>query len=1221
MSLPSLLRLAACSAGLALPIVNAVGSEPATLATESDVRYSRDIRPLLSDRCFACHGPEETARQSGLRLDRFDTATADLGGYAAIVPGDAERSELWRRISSADPDRSMPPSDSHRPRLEADEAAKIRAWIENGAQYEEHWAFIPPTRSMPPVVEGIDHPIDAFVRARLAQSDIEPSPEERADLLLRRLFLELTGLPPTLEELDAFVAEYVGDSTQRDAVWNGWIDRLLTVEPYRSRYAERMASPWLDQARYADTNGLHMDAGRQIWPWRDWVLRAYRDNLPFDQFVIQQLAGDLLPDATLDQRIASGFNRNHVITDEGGAIDEEYLVEYAVDRVDTTAQVFLGLTVACARCHDHKFDPISQADYYHFFAYFNSNDEPGLYTQSQNPKRAFEPFIEVPSAEQVERRAELAAALESLRERLSIPTDTQLEAWNTWKSTIPAEYGLEFASTQMLDTRSKGGATFEELTDGSLLAGGKLPDTDVHSFTLRTNARDLRLLQIDALSHESMAHGAPGRSEGGNAVLTSIQVEAVSVRDPARRTPIELVWAWADYSQGDSDDWGVLRSFDPRYNTGWAIGGHTDGSERSALFLAAEPFGFEGGTDVVITLGYESIWAGLAFGRTRLKLASLNDVGVAALPLAQTRWFEAGPFEPESSAEAYAAEFGPESDTTLSPETEFPAVEGTAQRWTYRPAYADGRVQALTNGVNVTYLSKQLWSPTPRSVEISIGSDDGFAIYLNGAEIVQREVPRAVAPNQDRVELQLEAGRNALVFKIVNTGGASGFYFRVLEADRALVGALPGVLLDASARADSATDYVPREAAAQRPLPDLILHAWRVEHSTDYADGLAREAALREDQARNEAAIPLSMVMRERADPRPAFVLTRGEYDKPDAQQPVDPAAPALFANYGPQTDGRANRLDLAHWLTAPDHPLVARVAINRLWQQVFGRGIVSTSGDFGYQGAWPSHPELLDWLAVEFVDSGWDVQAMLRTILSSATYRQSSVVRPELADIDPEGALLAAYPRRRLDAEVLRDSALFAAGLLVEDFGGPSVKPYQPAGLWQEIAMLGSNTRIFERGMGDDLWRRSLYTYWKRASPPPAMLAFDAPTRESCVIQRAATNTPLQALVMWNDVQFVEAARELAERCLTEAQEDAEILRAMFRRCTGRESTDREAALLRAALDDFRVRYVDAPDEAEALVRVGESPLDPSIDASELAAWTLLANTIMNLHATVTQG
>ncbi|QDU68137.1 PSD1 and planctomycete cytochrome C domain-containing protein [Engelhardtia mirabilis] len=1233
MGLPSLPRPERPIAALALLLLAGTGASLALAGAPTGgdadprvpVRYSRDVRPLLSDRCFLCHGPDEAARAADLRLDTHAFATAERDGGPAIVPGDAEASELWYRITTDDAEDAMPPKRSHRERFSAQERELIRRWIDDGAQYEEHWAFVPPVRPTPPTVADFEHPVDAFVARHLGELGLAPSPEERSDLLLRRLFLDLTGLPPTPAELDAFQADYDAPGSDRDAVWLAWIDRLFGEEPYRSRYAERMTAPWLDQARYADTSGIHMDAGRQIWPWRDWVLAAFRDNMPFDRFLTEQLAGDLLPDATVDQLVASGFNRNHVTTDEGGAIDEEYLVEYAVDRVDTTGQVFLGLTVGCARCHDHKFDPITQEDFYRFFSYFNSNEEPGLYSQVPNPNRALEPFIEVPSAEQVRAREELASDLAALRAELGEPSEQDRAALAQWRSALPGDLGLQWVSTTLVDASSSAGTTFVELDDGSLRAEGPAPATDVHRITLRTDATDLRLLQLDALGDALLENGAPGRADNGNAVLTSIRVEARSVADPSVSEPVELTWAWADYAQ-TNDDYGVLRAFDQRHNTGWAIAGHTDGSERTALFLADHPFGYEGGTEVTVTLGYESIWNGHSFGRTRLGLATLGEAGVADLPLAQGPWYQAGPFELPTATGAYQRVFGPESDTSLDPMLEFEALEGSPRRWTYRSDFADGVVTSLAGGVNVHYVAKEIWSPEDRSVEVSLGSDDGFTILVNGVQVAASELPRGAAADQNRVTLPLRAGRNALVFKVINTGGAAGFYFSALEGDEVLGQGLVAALVEPGARADAAPDYVPRETAAAPTLGASILHGFRLTRSPDYAARLAREAELVAATEELEASIPRTMVMRERMEPRQTFVLSRGEYDKADPERPVEPGIPSLFAGLATQGEAaggeRATRVDLARWMTSPDNPLVARVAVNRYWQLLFGTGLVATSGDFGFQGSWPTHPQLLDWLATEFVESGWDVQGLLRTVLTSATYRQSSRVRPEVAAIDPDGALLASYPRRRLEAEAIRDLALYTSGLLVEELGGPSVKPYQPPGLWQEIAMLGSNTRLFERGTGEDLWRRSLYTYWKRAAPPPAMLTFDAPTRESCVIKRGVTNTPLQALVLWNDEQYVEAARKLAERSLAEAEGDAAVLTLMFRRCTGRAPERAELAILTAALDDHRARYAAAPEDAAALVAVGEAMLaEGAPDPAELAAWTLVASAILNLHATITQG
>ena len=1179
------------------------------------VLYGRDIRPLLSDRCFRCHGPDEGAREANLRLDSFEFATADLGGYAAITPGDLPTSELWFRITSDDPDERMPPPASHKLRFSEDERELVRHWIESGAPYEQHWAFVPPKHAP---LAG-DDLIDGLVRKKLAEHGLEPSPEARPDLLLRRLFLDLTGLPPTPEELDAFLAEY--DPTDRaaaDATWGRWVARLLTEEPYVSRYAERLATPWLDQARYADTSGIHMDAGRQIWPWRDWVLTAYRDNKPFDEFLTEQLAGDLLPDAAVDQIVASGFNRNHVTTDEGGAIDEEYLVEYSVDRVSTTGQVFLGLTMGCARCHDHKFDPVTQEDFYRFFAFFSSIEEPGLYSQVPDAKRALEPFLEVPTAEQLVRRAGLVQELAATRATLTEPSAEDLIAFESFRQTLPGELGLTWAMTELVAAESDGDATLTELEDHSVLASGTNPERDVHHFKLRTDARDLGLLQLDVLRDPSFVNGAPGRSDNGNAVLTSISVEAVSVLDPTQRRPVDIAWAWSDYAQ-ENDDYSIQRALDPRENTGWAIAGHTDGSSRSALFLFDDALGYEGGTDVIVTLGYESIWAAHVFGRVRLGLAELSDEGRARLPLSQGRWYQAGPFNLESAAGAYQAEFGPATDTTLDPTHDFPPPSGPAVRWTYRQAFADGALNELSGGVNIHYVAKELYAPTARNVELSLGSDDGFGVYVNGVEIAAREVPRGLAADQDRVTIPLQKGRNSFVLKVINTGSQAGFYYQALEGAEAMNGDLVAGLVDPTWRGD----FEPQGAVQSPTLSARLLHAWRLSRSPDYAANLAHEAELIAQQAQLETEVPRTMVMRERSMPRPAFVLTRGEYDKADTSRPVEPGVPRFLAGFGqplPSGETRATRLDLAHWMTDPANPLVSRVAVNRIWQLIFGRGLVATSENFGYQGSWPSHPELLDELALDFIASGWDQRALITKIVTSKTYRQSSTQRLEVLAIDPDDALLATYPRRRLGAEAIRDQALYVSGLLAEKLGGPSVKPYQPPGLWQEIAMLGSNTRKFERGTGDELWRRSLYTYWKRAAPPPAMLIFDAPTREDCEIRRATTNTPLQALAMWNDEQSVEAARNLAERTLAESVDDTTGLARMFRRCTGRLPEADELELLQAALDDHRARYATDASDAETLLAIGES-MRSEAAPGELAAWTLVASALLNLHATITQG
>jgi uncharacterized protein DUF1553/uncharacterized protein DUF1549/cytochrome c len=1170
-----------------------LGGEPERPA--APLRYGRDVRPILSDRCFVCHGPDEKKRQAGLRLDTFETATAERKSGPAVVPGAREASEVWRRITNTDPDEHMPPRDSNRRPLSAEEQELVGRWIDEGARYEPHWAFVAPVRPpVPSIADGSRNAIDAFVRAKLAEEGVAPSPAASPATQLRRLFLDLTGLPPTPEELASFLADPDPERYER------WVTRIFTEEPYKTRHAERMASPWMDQARYADTSGIHMDAGRQMWLWRDWVLAAYRDNLPFDRFVTEQLAGDLLPDASDATKIASGFNRNHVTTDEGGAIDEEYKVEYAVDRAATTGAVFLGLTLGCARCHEHKFDPVTQEEFYRFYSFFNSIEEPGLYSQVPDANRALEPFLVVPTMEQKARRAELDGTLASEKAALDLPAPGESEARAAFFAELERTSGLAWAPSTLAGARSLAGSTLAQLPDGSVLVSGENPDQDEHELRLRTDARGLRLIALEALGDPSFFEGRVGRSEKGNAVLSGITAEAVSLADPSQRRALRLGWAWADHEQPDGE-FGITAALDPDEN-GWAVDAHRVPGGRAALFLADEPFGFAGGTEVVVRLVYRSVYDRHTLGRVRLALAGLGEGGLAALPAAATDWLVAGPFPVDPGPAAYAASFGPELDLALDRAKDF-----AGQRWRFVQRFPDGRLNGeLAGGVNVHYLGRKLFAPSARTVKVALGSDDGYRLFLDGAEVSQRQVDRALAAAQDEVELTLTAGTHTLVLEVVNTGGQAGFAWQPARRADELTGELLHALLPAGARTPE------REAALAR--------AWRLAFSADYRARVERIAAAERELAALEAATPRTMVMKEMAEPRETFVLTRGAYDHPDKNRPVARGVPAALGAL--PDDAPRDRAGLAAWLVAPENPLVARVAVNRLWELVFGTGLVRTTEDFGLQGEWPSHPELLDWLALEFRESGWDVQHVLRLLLTSSTYRQSSAVRPELAERDPENRWLAYLPKKRLSAEAIRDQALYVSDLLVEQLGGPSVKPYQPEGLWQEVAMIQSNTREYVRGSGTDLWRRSLYTYWKRACPPPSLMTFDAPTREFCTIRRASTNTPLQALVLWNDEQFVEAARALAARTLGEGPaDDAARLTRLFTRCAVRAPEERELAALARTLADFRARYAAAPDDARALLEVGESMAPSELDPAELAAWTMLANAVLNLDAVLTRG
>jgi len=1163
------------------------------------VRYDRDVRPIFADRCFRCHGPDEAKRREDLRLDVAAAATAARGsGRRAIVPGDPAASEVLRRVASADPDERMPPPESNRPALAPEEVALLERWIAEGARYEPHWSFVPPSRPAPPAVldeAWCANPVDRFVLARLEAEGVRPSPEADRATLLRRVTLDLTGLPPTPEELERFLADGAPDA------WDRVVERLLHEEPYASRFAERIAGPWLDAARYADTSGIHMDAGRQIWPWRDWVLAAFRDDMPFDRFLTEQLAGDLLPSPTRAQQVASGFNRNHVTSDEGGAIDAEYLVEYAVDRASTTASVFLGLTMGCARCHEHKFDPISQEEFYSFYAFFDSIEEPGVYSQEPDPDRAFEPFLEVPSSEQEAERERLATALASERESLdAAETDAEREQRRAFLAELATRTGLAWAPVEVRSAVSGEGATLTVRPDGSVLASGENPDVDEHTIVLSTEATGLSLLALHARTDPSLPSGRVGRAENGNAVLSGIEVEAVSLTDPARRERVALVWAWADVEQANGD-FAVANALVPD-ELGWAVAAHQVEGDRVALFLAERPFGFEGGTEVRVRLVYRSIYARHALGCVRLDVASLDDAGRELLPLGAGAWQLVGPFPADDGTAAFDTAFGPEGEPRIDRSRNFGAGN---QYWHHVEGLADGRANGgLPTGVNATYVGKRLLVPTARRADVSLGSDDGVRVFLDGTEVFANRVDRSLAPDQDAFALDLPAGEHALVLKVVNTGGQAGFAWRTAPRDGELAGDLLIAALPERARSDV------RDTRLER--------AWRTAFSPGYRAATRRIEELEARQVELEAGIPRTMVMRELPEPRPTHVLLRGQYDHPDPDRPVRRGVPAALGRL--PDDAPPDRLGLARWMAAPENPLVARVAVNRLWELVFGAGIVRTSEDFGMQGEWPSHPELLDWLAVEFREGGWDVKGLLATLVRSRTYRQSSRARPELAERDPENRWLARAPRRRLEAEAVRDQALFVSGLLVERFGGPSVKPYQPAGLWEEVAMVQSNTRTYERGEGEALWRRSLYTYWKRAAPPPSLLLFDAPTREFCTIRRPVTNTPLQALALWNDEQYVEAARALAARVLEGPGDDRARLAELLVRCTGRRGEPDEIERLAASLAAFRERYASAPDDAAGLLSVGEAPLPAGHDPAELAAWTLVASAVLNLDATITR-
>lgn len=866
-------------AGLAFcPAFLSLGIFQAPAGTNEPVLFNRDIRPVLSDTCFPCHGFDAAKRKAELRLDTAEGQRALHDGRQPVKPGDLAGSELWRRVTSTDPKVLMPPPESGK-KLKPAEVTLIRSWIEQGGTFQKHWAFEPPVRVQPPSVRatnGVRNDIDRFILATLEKKHLAPSPPASREILFRRLALGLTGLPPTLQELDEFLADVRPDAYERS------VEHFLSSD----RYGEHMARYWLDVARYGDTHGLHLDNERSIWPYRDWVVSAFNKNLSFDQFTLWQLAGDLLPNPTREQLVASGYNRCNVSTSEGGAIEEEFQVRYAVDRVEATSAAWLGLTMGCAVCHDHKLDPITQKEFYEMFSIFNNIAEKALDGNALLPP----PVTELPTPDQEKEKNERGARIAEL-----------------------------------------------EKTQADLVA-------------------------------------------------------AINYSDPA-----------------------IITNAAPEENS---------------------------------------------------------------------------------------------KEATQDPNVSLSAWE---------------------------------------KAEAALGDKSKLPHELK--ELLKKES-----------EKRSEAERQKL---------HDYFLKWVFEAE------------------DPALAYVREDLQAAQALREAL-----------------------------DEQIVKTMVSKELDKPRPAWVLVRGQYDKHG--EPVGPGVPSVLP---PLPSGETtNRLAFARWLLDPAHPLTARVVVNRFWQQFFGTGLVKTAEDFGTKGEWPSHPELLDWLATEFVRTGWDVKHLVQLIVCSATYRQDSRVTQQLLEADPENRLLARGPRMRLDAEVLRDSVLSVSGLLNLKMGGRGVRPYQPSGIWEAVGYTTSNTAKYTQDHGDALFRRSLYLFWKRTAPPPSMTTLDAPSREQCRARRERTNTPLQALLTMNDTQYFEAARNLGYRMMQQGGgTDKERLTFGFRLATSRKPTDSELESLVETLAAERAHFKDRPEAAKQVISVGESPVPADVPSTELAAFSMAANLLMNLDEAVT--
>lgn len=953
----------------------------------------------------------------------------------------------------------MPPAKLHKT-ISPQQIEAIRKWIAQGAEYQGHWAFTKPERPPVPSIHDaaaiIRNPIDNFILARLEKEGLKPSPEADKYTLIRRVSLDLTGLPPTPAEVDAFVADHSPNAYEKV------VDRLLASP----RYGERMAVQWLDSARYADSNGFQTDTSRQMWHWRDWVLSAFNRNLPFDQFTIEQIAGDLLPNPTLDQLVATGFNRNTRLNGEGGRIVDEWFTETVIDRVETVGLTWLGLTVNCCRCHDHKFDPITQRDFYQLYAFFNSVDENGVLDEFSGAGASrtggnSRPVLTLPTPEQDAEIAKLESAVSAAEQREAEARKQLPQLQKDWESKFREQLKTVVETWKPLDpteVRSEGGATFTHEPDGSWLASGTNPPNDTYTVAAPLPAGDFSGLLVDVLPDPSLPNQSLGRYANGNFVLTGVEAEIAAPSLP-QQLVVEFTKAETDYEQKGYEVKFIVDENSPRkkkaarVKKGWAIDGNDPAKRlpRKAMFITSSQVTVPPDATIHIRLRHEAI-GGHNIGRFRLSASQLPPAAVK-----------------------------------------------------------------LTGG----------------------GVPPGIVTALDLE-------PAKRTPEQ----------RTAL----------AKFYRENTD--------------NPASRAES-------ELTAARKKLDAL-----------------------------KMGLENTMVMKELPQPRDAFILIRGEYDKRGAK--VERAFPAALPP--PPQGAPMNRLGLAQWLVAPNNPLTARVWVNRAWEKFFGVGLVKTTENLGSQAEWPANLELLDWLATEFVRLKWDMKAMQKTIVMSAAYRQTSKVTPETIERDPENRLLARGPRFRLSAELIRDQALAASGLLVEKLGGPSVRPYMPEGVWDETSRYG-DLRNYKADAGDGLYRRSLYTIWKRTAAPPTMSIFDSPSREICTVKRSRTDTPLQALSLLNEVTFIEAARALAQKMIAEGgATPEERITWGFRRAAARPPTSAELRVLSEGLTTRLARYQQNPSAAAELIAVGASKPGANIPAPELAAYTLTANILLNLDEVVTR-
>jgi hypothetical protein len=1036
------------------------------------LEYNRDVRPILAENCFACHGPDSAARKAGLRIDRREDAIE----AKVIVPGKPTESALIARIFSEDAEERMPPAKSHKTLTPA-QKEMLRKWVAEGAEYQPHWSFIPPTRSKPPEVKDkawVRNPIDNFILAKLESVGLKPAPEADLRTLARRVAFDLTGLPPDPADVDALVAAVAADPKKLDVLYEKYVDKLMD-SPH---WGEHRGRYWLDYARYGDTHGIHMDNFREIWSYRDWVIRAFNQNKTFDQFTLEQLAGDLLPNPTLDQLVATGFNRCNITTSEGGAIDEEYIVLYARDRTETTSQVWMGLTTGCAVCHDHKFDPVSQRDFYSLSAFFNNTTQNAMDGNIQNTP----PIIPVPRGEDRTRFDEIAKELTAVREKLTGRKTAAKPDFDKWLATAtPASVLIK---NPLVGLKFHALLTEGEGTQTHFAVDGQLRATPIgDGYAWGPGQRTGKALQVKQ---------------------TGSQITIPDVGDFDRTQPFTAS-AWVKITRRNSTG-AVIARMDPKNkHRGWD------------LWLEAD----KPGTHIIN-----------AFPEDALKVVGNNP-----LPLNQ---------------------------------------------WAHMAIVYDGS-----------------------------GKQAGVKVYMNGQQ----------QPTTTQFDTLKNTTRTEVPLTIGSRHNTERLFGNLIEDVRLYDRVLSPAEIEQLARYGAAADAVAKAAPQRTPAEvTTAFDWWLATFDKPSRDIEAQIAKLQTEDVGIKVRGTIAHVMSERKGEPGAFILFRGDYDK--RRDPVKAETPKSLPPL--PADLPRNRLGLAKWLLAKEHPLTTRVTVNRFWQEVFGTGLVRTSGDFGITGELPSNPELLDWLACEFREPtcgiccedavAWDIKRFFKLIVTSTTYRQAAVATKEKLEKDRDNRLLSRGPRFRMDAEMVRDQALAASGLLIRKLGGPSVKPYQPEGVWEAVAMIGSNTRDYRRDNGESLYRRSMYTFWKRSAPPASMEVLNAPNRETCAVRRERTNTPIQALLTLNDVQFVEASRVLAEHAIQAGKDDDAHIEFIAKQLLARPFRPQELAIVKNSLVDLRANYKAKPDEAKKLIGFGESKVNPMLDPVELAAWTMLVNELMNL-------